>query len=173
MKQKFTYILILLCVVLLNGCEYRKEQSPSPEEITVETSKKIMEALQQNDKQMLAELFCPYIRETYPQLDEEIDNLYNVINGEIMSYDEPSPSLLGGATKEGEGWVQQYTVAKIVNVKTNNNEEYTIRYKYYFIDKERPTYEGMVCISITKENNQNLNTVEDENYEIEFPEMWE
>lgn len=88
MKKGFKGILLILSMLLMSGCTFSKESKPSPERITLETSKAIIESLQENDKQMLKELFCPYIKENYSQLDAELDKLFNFMKGEIIHQKE-------------------------------------------------------------------------------------
>jgi len=75
----------------------------------------------------------------------------NVIDGTIISYDEPYGNTGGGTIKYGER-IEQSFLGNIKNIKTNKEKTYKIVFESYSIYKENKNNVGIYSIIIISDN---------------------
>jgi len=95
-------------------------------------------------------MFCKTIADSH-DLDEEIQKAFNVIDGKIISYDEPYGNTGGGTIKYGER-IDQSFLGNIKNIKTDTNKIYFIYFNSYNINKNNLNLVGVTEIRIFDEN---------------------
>ena len=150
------FIIILLAVLVLTGCsvtnktDEKKEEYQSPKEYATEQSEYIMECIVNKDKQGLKSVFSEHISETH-DLDKEIDEFFEFIDGEIVSYDEPE-GYEGGYTMEYGKYKEKELYGEIDNIKTDKGKTYSIGYQSYYIYISNESREGINVISIIDED---------------------
>ena len=150
------FIIILLAVLVLTGCsvtnktDEKKEEYQSPKEYATEQSEYIMECIVNKDKQGLKSVFSEHISETH-DLDKEIDEFFEFIDGEIVSYDEPE-GYEGGYTMEYGKYKEKELQGEIKNIKTNKDEKYGISIHIYQIHENDKDKVGVNYISVLDEN---------------------
>ena len=148
--------IILLAVLVMTGCsvanktDKKKEEYQSPIEYATEQSEYIMECIVNKDKERLKSVFSKHISETH-DLDKEIDEFFEFIDGEIVSYDEPE-GYEGGYTMEYGKYKEKELQGKIKNIKTNKDEKYRIRIHIYQIHENDKDKVGVDYISVLDEN---------------------
>ncbi|MCM1090665.1 MAG: DUF5104 domain-containing protein [Muribaculum sp.] len=139
-------------------------------------SEAILQGVLDKDAKAIADLFCPYMKENYPNLEEEIGNWIEFIDGDILSYDAPEGRRGGGATTAVDGVVEQSISGKIENVKTSSGKTYRIGHGGYSVYKEHPDYVGVTSVTIFDEDlhdDENHCWPEGSKYVIYLPEMFE
>jgi len=145
-------VFILLVMVVLTGCslinkdEDEKEEYQSPMEYSTEQSEYIMECIVNKDKEGLKSVFSKQVSKTH-DLDKEIDEFFQFIDGEIVSYDEPEGSMGGGRKKDGE-YVERTTGGQIENIKTDEGKTYEISFFTYWVCRDSEDREGVDSILI-------------------------
>ena len=90
--------------------EYQVEQNQekeydSPHLVAKQQSEDILECILNEDVEGLKSLFCPKFQNTH-NLDDEIEELFRFISGEIISYDTPKSGIVSGESKSGSGCVR-------------------------------------------------------------------
>lgn len=133
--------------------ENKIKESPSLKEYATEQSEYIMECIVNKDKEGLKSVFSKNIAETH-DLDKEIDEFFDFIDGEIISYDEPEGHEGGYAMKDGE-----YTDKKLYgwteNVISDTGKEYDINFLMYEIYTSNEKNIGVKRITITDKTDGN------------------
>ena len=91
----FKHITVVLLIMIgLTGCSFAdkdaeiNEKYQSPKEYATEQSEYIMECIINKNKEGLKSVFSKHIAETH-DLDKEIDEFFEFIDGEIVSHGDP------------------------------------------------------------------------------------
>ena len=149
-------VILLLAVIMLTGCSYveKKKNYQPPLEIATEQSEYIMECVVNKDKEGLKSVFSKHIAETH-DLDKEIDEFFEFIDGKIVTYDEPVGREGGAIIYYGEyrekelyGWTE--------NIMTDTGKKYSISFMIYQVHKNNEDKVGVNRITINDETNPNV-----------------
>ena len=134
---------------MLTGCSYidGDEDYQPPLEIATEQSEYIMECIVNKDKEGLKSVFSKYISETH-DLDKEIDEFFEFIDGKIVSYDEPVGREGGASLAYGE-YREKELNGCIENIKTELENQYVISFFMYQICKSNEDRIGVYAIVIS------------------------
>ena len=127
---------------------------PEERKMAKELGKNVLAAIQNEDVDSLADLFCQYTVDEYgDDLQLEIQNLYDFIDGNIVSHDDIK--LLSGPAKstEEDGAVIYSYGAQFKNVITDKGNKYSIDCRGYTIYKDHPELVGFVRLTVTNRNN--------------------
>lgn len=148
MRIKILIGVMLICMLsLLTGCVASKERYISPDEIARQQSVAIMEAVKEQDAEALKEMFCEHVKSTH-ELDHEIEEFFEFIDGEIISYDTPF-----GGTKAKSTTTERTEAIKLTghtyNIKTDNEKTYEIGFNSYQVYVKDENYIGVTDINIT------------------------
>lgn len=113
-------------------------------------SQSVIECFVDEDEKELKKLFCEKIAGKYT-LDKEIQNAFDYIDGEIISYNVYSDPIGGSAWDDG---VQTRLDVKpwIREIKTDTGGEYTIAAHGYLVYEKGGEYIGLTYINIRDEN---------------------
>lgn len=174
-----TMISILFSVTLfvLSGCINTQNNHTIVyhNSIAKENTLAVLEAVLNKDASTIVELFCPYVKENYPDLKERVSEWMNCIDGEIISYDEPTWSLRIGETTNKQGIILQTISGRAKNVKTSTGRIYRVGYAGYSAYQEKPEYVGITNLVIFAEEVYipEIGYFKEETYKLEFSEMWE
>ena len=130
------------------GCSLKNkdEDYQPPLEIATEQSEYIMECIVNKDKEGLKSIFSKHVAETH-DLDEEIDELFEFIDGEIISYDTPEGNEGGYTRRDGE-YTEKELNGHTENIKTDNGKIYRVGFMMYQICKSNPDFVGVDLIVI-------------------------
>ena len=172
--KKYKIIVFFLSFAILCGCALPSGMYSTPNEEMKQQMMTILQAVIDKDVNTIEELFCPYIKEHDEQLQEEITALFEFIDGDIISYDEPEVSRGGGTMAGLEGYVKMSMSARI-NVYTSTGKMYQLGYGAYPVYKEKPDYVGVTNMVVYDEGKYNRENgyPEEEIYRIFLPEMFE
>ena len=143
--------IMLLMVLTLTGCSFMdgEEEYQTPKEYATEQAEYIMECIVNQDKEGLKSVFSKYISQTH-DLDKEIDEFFEFIDGEIVSHGEPE-GYEGGYKMRDGGYTEKVLTGKISNILTNKGDDYSVRIRMYSIYKENSDHVGVSIINIVNE----------------------
>ena len=153
---------IFLCAIIISmlmGCsKSNQETSVTPNEL----SENVFETFLNKDIEGLKKMFNEEVKESL-DLDELIQGSFDFIDGEIVSYDEPSAHIGGQSVREGE-LVKEYISCEIENVVTDTGKVYSIHFSYYTVSKDNYREVGINYFNVIDEDNF---TIEND-YPVEY-----
>ncbi len=149
MKKKIICYLIFICLVVIQGCNDVNEENASPDKLAKRQSEAIIEAVLNEDKEALKEMFCQHIKDTH-DLDEELRQFFRHIHGEIVSYDEPDGSQGFMSTTETGIEILELKGC-IENIKTDAGKSYRIGFNSYQTYAENEEYVGLSFFAIQED----------------------
>lgn len=158
---KTTYYCISMMLVLLSF------SSCSVEHVDVKDIEKdatqMMECLVNNDSDGLFGFYSDYMKNNYRDESlEEIQELFDYIDGAIISYDYQGR---GGGREDLEGHeIVYYSCYPEFDFTTNTGKTYTVNFSYQYICDETPEYEGVHRISICEDGDWKTKLVIGKNY---------
>lgn len=156
MKKILSYIMILIVMLMLWGCGDPNYMTPG--EIGQKQNEIIMEALKARDKEKLKKVLAKAMQ-NQENIDEEIDNLINFIDGNIVSYDDIGLALPGEGSSDEEGWIYRVYDGETENIVTDTGKKYDLHYAIYYVNRNHQDYVGVIQIKLwdteiyTEENN--------------------
>lgn len=142
--------VILLIPIFLSGCFNSSGEYHTPDEIAILQAKGIIICIQNKDSERLKSLFCEEIKNR-DSIDSEIEKLFNFIDGEIISYDEPYVSGHSKSTTP-EGIEMLGVGGNIYNIKTDTGKNYVLYFYSYHINKEDEDSVGVTIVTIFDED---------------------
>ena len=180
-KIRFIASLYVLSVfITLTGCGISASGTGSTyinhERVARLQSEEIIQGVLNKDAEAIADLFCPYVKENYPNLEEDIADGIEFIDGDILSYDAPEGDRGGGTRTAEDGVVEQSINGGIDNIKTSSGKTYRIGHGGYSVYKECPDYVGVTSVTIFVEDlydAENYCYLEGGKNVIYLPEMFE
>ncbi len=147
--KKIKIILVCVLFIFLQGCNDVNVESATPNELAKQQSEAIIEAVVNEDKEALKEMFCQHIKDTH-DLDEELRQFFRHIHGEIVSYDEPDGSQGFMSTTE-TGIAILRLKGNIENIKTDAGKSYRVAFNSYDTYVKNEDYVGLSFISIRED----------------------
>ena len=151
------FMIMLLAVLVLTGCsatnktDEKKEEYETPVMMARRQGKEIMEYVLNKDKEGLKSMFSKYILETH-DLDNEIDEFFEFIDGEIISYDEPDGDDRGGQYSPNESKRIRKLGGNVNNIKTDKGKTYSISFLTYYIYNSNKDKVGVDVIGVIDED---------------------
>ena len=141
MIKRIIYIFTtLLMLISFTSCD-EDEEYKSPNQLAKERQTEIMECFINKDKETLKGFFSEYVINKYPDIDSQIDEAFNFIDGEIVSYDEPNSSASGPSDRKSYGGDTR-------NILTIKNTEYRIVFRGRLTSDNEPEKTGVRCITV-------------------------
>ena len=173
--KKYGVLVLFLSFLVLCSCALSDETYITPEQEMKQQMMTILQAVIDKDVNTIEELFCPYVREHDEQLEEEIIALFEFIDGDIISYDEPGVYLGSGSMTPLDGYVKRDMGAYIDNIQTSTGKVYSMGYGAYTGFKEKPDYVGVPNMSVFDKSQYDSedDCPEETEYWIVLPEMFE
>ncbi len=172
--KKYIIAMFFLWLVVQCGCVSPNGLYHTPNEEMEQQMMTVLQAVIDRDEKTIAELFCPYVREHDEQLEEKIIGMFDFIDGDIVSYDEPVASRDGGTTTPREGYIKM-SMGVGINIYTSTGKLYHLGYGAYPVYKEKSDYVGitdMLVYDIDQYNSEN-SWPEEAVYRVYLPEMFE
>lgn len=161
MKTKII-LCALIAMLSLSGCGIVKiihylvtgeagEHGITPDEEAQILCEQVFDSVRNHDKEKLKSLFCKKLQETH-DLDKEIDEFFDFIDGEIISYDEPDGGPGVGKRTAEDGLIIDQITGEIYNIKTDTGKTYSIVECAYRIYKSDESLVGITGIRIIDED---------------------
>ena len=145
MKKILSYIMILIVIVTLYGCN--DPNYKTPEEIGQMKNKTIMEALKAKDKEKLKKVLAKALQ-NQENIDEEINNLINFIDGNIISYDDIGTASPGKGSSDEKGLIYEVYDGETKNIVTDTGKKYHLHYATYYVNRNHQDYVGVIQIKV-------------------------
>ena len=139
--KKIIYILTsLIMLISFTSCD-EDEEYKTPDQLAKERQTEIMECFINKDKETLKSFFSEYVINKYPDIDSQIDEAFNFLDGEIGSYDEPDSSASGPSDRKSYG-------GTTLNILTDKETEYRISFTGWLSNCEQPDKVGIIRVKI-------------------------
>ena len=143
--KKVISLIVILIITILSGCTNSSDYVP-PDQYGKNQNKTIMECIESRDIARLKSILSPYMQKQ-EDIDEKIEKLFDFIDGNIISYDEP-----GGSVQSKESTPQGITLEALSgctrNIVTDAGKKYEVEFYSYYINKEHADYVGVSMIVI-------------------------
>ncbi|MBQ8841455.1 MAG: DUF5104 domain-containing protein [Ruminiclostridium sp.] len=119
----------------------------------------IFDCFKEEDSERLKGFFSQYIEGKY-DLDAQIKEAFALIDGEIISSDNPTGMPSDSAVEDGI-WVRRELSCDIKNINTDSGKTYRIKINYLDLEKKNPDKVGCTRILIleTTPDSEQTNTV--------------
>ena len=144
--------------VLLQGCTKEdgnkgteEKENETPSMMAKRQGEEIMGYVVKKDKEGLKSVFSKYVSDTH-NLDKEIDEFFEFIDGEIVSYDEPDGDQTGGHYSSDESRRIRELGGKIKNIKTDKGKTYSISFMAYYVYNPNKDKVGIDGIGVIDED---------------------
>ncbi len=119
-KKKMVIISLVIVLCFITGCDDKEDNNVSPDILAKQQSEAIIKAVVNEDKEALKKMFCQHIKDTH-DLEQEINDFLNSIDGEVVSYDEPKGSYSSGVRDEN-GVTEVELMGEIRNIETDSKK---------------------------------------------------
>ncbi|MCM1283055.1 MAG: DUF5104 domain-containing protein [Muribaculaceae bacterium] len=139
-------VALMVAVLLLEGCGKEGEWK-SPKQIADGQVEVIMTGIKEKDPAIIMEQFCSYAKEQHSDLEGEIEEWIDFVDGEIVSYDITHSGRGGWNSEEMRG-VTVESIESRVEFKTSTGKTYIFRHNAYNIYLDHPEYVGIVSIGL-------------------------
>ena len=127
----------------------------------------VLKAIENEDVESIRNIMCPYIRENFKSLDDDIKGMFEFIDGKIISYDGPGLDPAGGYEDDGEFILEHYC-SWIHDLKTDTGHIYDIKVPVTKVDTKHEGYEGVTEIIVIELEREGTGKV----YHLGYEEMY-
>lgn len=139
-EKILSYIMFLIVTVTLCGCG--DPNYMTPEQIGQKQNETIIEALKAKDKEKLKKVLAKAMQ-NQENIDEEIYNLINFIDGNIISYDDIGLASPGEGSSDEQGLIYEVYDGETQNIVTDTGKKYELEYFMYYVNRNHKDYEGV------------------------------
>ena len=137
---------------LFTGCKTKKNSTGA---IARKQAEIILECLKTGEKEELKALFCERVKNTH-NLDKEIQEAIDFIDGEIVE-DGKWIGMSEGGKSVDEGVVVKLDIhPSIIDLKTDNQNTYSIFFDTYLVYNDKQENVGMTYIIISDEKDNQI-----------------
>jgi len=113
-----------------------------------------MDCIKNKNTKELKEMFCEKLLSNYDDIDSDINNFLEFIDGNIVSYNGPEYAEEGA--KDNGIWTKYWVEPYTRNIKTDHNKEYLMIYYHVIVYDEEPERVGISEIKIREENSKEI-----------------
>ncbi|MCR5143632.1 MAG: DUF5104 domain-containing protein [Ruminococcus sp.] len=158
MKKRIINLMIVI-IIMLSSCG-KISDNKTPDQQALEVQNQIMECFVNEDKETIKTLFSEDIIQKN-DIDSQIEDAFEYIDSEIISYDEPKTGETGNIEKKDYG-------ARTTNIITKNGTKYCIGFKGWYSYNEIPEKVGVYCIAVYNETLEDSLSKEQKNDESNY-----
>lgn len=145
MKNKVIAIVLIatLLVVQLTACGFHRSggKYETPNQLAEKLQTKIMDCFVNKDKDTLEKFFSEYTLNHCPEIEKQIEGAFALIDGEIVSYDEPDGDEVGAMDEKCYS-------ASTSHVITDKDTEYWIRFSGHLTSTKDESKVGVLYIKV-------------------------
>ncbi|MDO4167376.1 MAG: DUF5104 domain-containing protein [Eubacteriales bacterium] len=179
--NRSVFLLLVLMISCLAGCSviYNKPETDSGTTYMdpVDATEIVLQAIQDQDVESIHKIFCPYIQENDPELDDKIEGMFQYIDGNIIDYDEPG-RMPGSLGPDIDGNRVKTQSAESMTVKTDRDANYQIRVGLVKEYENKPDYIGVTSIMVFNKDKMIYDKTkggypEDAIYRVEYERTFE
>ena len=145
-------LVFALSSFLFTGCKTKKNSAGA---IARKQAEIILECLKTGEKEELKALFCERVKNTH-NLDKEIQEAIDFVDGEIVE-DGKWIGMSEGGKSVDEGVVVKLDIhPSIIDLKTDNQNTYSIFFDTYLVYNDKKENVGMTYIIISDEKDNQI-----------------
>ncbi len=145
--RRVALFLIAVSVLLISACTFPPEYVSKSD--TRRKIENIMELIKNEDKNLLIDSFSPELKKNCrTKLEMEIDNMYSLLGGKIVSYDKPENCGYEVETVNSGDITLYISSPDVKNVITDSGKYFRFSVTYTVIDDENPENIGVRQILI-------------------------
>ena len=137
------FMIFSVLISFLTGCSDRNGQNPN--KIAISLGDSIMSYIEKKDCDGLVNMFSTYTKNSY-DLEKEVANLINFIDGTVVSYGDVSRS--SALKSSDKGRFRNIYYIRIEDIKTDSSKQYEILYSFYISNNEDDSYNGLIAIRV-------------------------
>lgn len=151
MKNRILCILMTLTVACFSGCSFlHKEKEP---EIT--NAELVLQYIQEKNTDAIYDMLCEKLQKT-PNIKEQIEQTFDFIDGEIISYDVDHPTSITAKWAEDKAKI---TMGNSCNpIETSSGKVYQLVVMYYDQNDFETELVGIFKIHMVENNQENTDT---------------
>lgn len=138
---------VFFVIFILSACGSTNSNYVDEYSKLEQDAKNIIDGIESTNYELILDIFSPYVKNNYPDLQSDISELLKQIDGDIVSYEGITSRSMGGHSTE-DGWVEKKLEGEIYNVKTNQKKTYNIKFEGYYINKDNPDKVGVRYLAI-------------------------
>ena len=142
-KSAGVFMILSLFISFLTGCSYGGGKSP--DKIALAQGDSIMSYIEKKDCDGLVDMFSTYAKDSF-DLEKEVADLINFIDGTVVSYGDVSRSSMSGNVNHGR--YRNIYYIRIEDIKTDSSKQYEILYTFYVSDNQDDSYNGLIAIRV-------------------------
>ena len=142
-KSAGVFMIFSLLISFLTGCSYGGGKSP--DKIALAQGDSIMSYIEKKDCDGLVDMFSTYAKTSY-DLEKDVADLINFIDGTVVSYGDVSRSSMTGNVNHGQ-FRNVYDIL-IKDIKTDSSKQYEILYVFYISDDQNDSYNGLIALRV-------------------------
>ena len=105
----------------LGGCDDTRKTVSSIKDQANHVYKSVMDCIKNKNTKELKEMFCEKLLSNYDDIDSDINNFFEFIDGNIVSYNGPEYAEEGA--KDNGIWTKYWVEPYTRNIKTDHNKE--------------------------------------------------
>ncbi len=155
-RNHFLFIILITSMLLINCSCNNKKENKTPDQLAKELQTKVVECFINDDKEELKKLFSNYTIEKTNNIDQEINEAFDFINGNIISYDEPISRTIGNSDNKSYG-------ASTDNIITDKGSSFKIGFTGWLTNANNSNMIGITYIQIC-----DLGVTYDANNNVEY-----
>lgn len=155
--KKYVSLILTAVIILVSfvGCSSEYENGMTPGRIAKTLGPQIVDYINNNDSESMKALYSEEVHNTSScDLDEELQKLFDFVNGNITSYS----IRMGSESSSGEKGkiVKNNFDVRIEDVQTDTGETYIIVFGYISVDSDQPDCVGMYRLSVYDNDDYNI-----------------
>ena len=140
MKKILWYSTLLIVTTMLFSCGDPNYMTPG--ECGQKQNETIMEALKTRDAEKLKQVLAKALQDQ-ENIDEEINNFINFIDGNIISHDDIGVTSPGRGSSDEEGLIFRVYSGETRNIVTDTGKKYRLEFFTYYVNRNHKDYEGV------------------------------
>jgi len=143
--------LIIICLsLLLSGCNSNVQtaRQNSNLQIAQDVAQEIINTFIERDEEVLYSLLSQAAKD-FEKTREQIQEAFDFIDGEIVSYELPNDTGGGGGSKDNGRITSRSITPRINDVLTDAGKIYRISFHYRLINENNRNLEGLDAILIS------------------------
>jgi len=151
MSKKINFILLIISILFLNSCAFLGGRLYDDTGKKADARlKEIIEIINNRDKEALKNIFSEKALDEAIDLDEQIDYLFDFINGEIISWE----SIVRGAGTNSINRGERVKTSSSRYYINTNSQKYFIYFREYLINTKEPKSVGVYLLQIIEAENK-------------------
>lgn len=146
--KKIILITELILTLLLSSCSKIKTEYEDGEDIAYRYDEIILEAIKNDEPEKIKELFCPRLLREHDDIDTEIEELIQFVDGNIISVGKRWGNRGQRSTRYPDGLVFERYKGEVFEIITDTGRRYELRFEGDSANIEAPSHIGLLYLTI-------------------------